>query len=70
MCRRVSRWPRSMAQYTVGHEARVREIEERLAPVPGLYVAGNAYHGIGIPDCVRMGKEVAGIVAGRVSPGS
>ena len=60
---RLSRWPRSMAQYTVGHQERVARIEERLARIPGLHLAGNAYHGIGIPDCVRMGKQAAEQVA-------
>jgi len=55
----IARWPRSMAQYTVGHAARVREIEARVAKLPGLHLVGNAYHGIGIPDCVRMGREAA-----------
>ncbi len=56
---RVFRWPRSMAQYTVGHGDRIRELETRLESQSGLHVAGNAYHGIGVPDCVRMGKEAA-----------
>jgi oxygen-dependent protoporphyrinogen oxidase len=56
---RISRWPRSMAQYTVGHRKRVEAIEARLRAIPGLYVAGNAYHGIGVPDCARMGKQAA-----------
>jgi oxygen-dependent protoporphyrinogen oxidase len=52
-------WPESMPQYTVGHTARVTEIETRAAAIPGLYLAGNAYHGIGIPDCVRSAKLTA-----------
>ena len=48
-----------MAQYTVGHEKRVARIEAILETLPGLHLAGNAYHGIGIPDCIRMGKEAA-----------
>jgi oxygen-dependent protoporphyrinogen oxidase len=56
---RVSRWPRSMAQYTVGHKQRVEKIETRLLAIPGLFVAGNAYTGIGVPDCARMGKQAA-----------
>jgi oxygen-dependent protoporphyrinogen oxidase len=56
---RIYRWPLSMAQYTVGHQARVSEIEVRLRLNQGLHLVGNAYHGIGIPDCVRMGREVA-----------
>lgn len=60
---RIARWPKSMAQYTVGHAARVAEIEQRRRQLPGLYLAGNAYHGIGIPDCIRMGRESAESIA-------
>ncbi|HJZ96209.1 MAG TPA: protoporphyrinogen oxidase, partial [Candidatus Solibacter sp.] len=56
---RISRWPKSMAQYTVGHPVRLAEIESRVAALSGLGVAGNAYQGIGIPDCIRMGKAAA-----------
>jgi oxygen-dependent protoporphyrinogen oxidase len=54
---RISRWPRSMAQYTVGHGRRIARIEELAGGLRGLHLAGNAYHGIGIPDCIRMGRE-------------
>jgi oxygen-dependent protoporphyrinogen oxidase len=56
---RIFRWPRSMAQYPVGHQGRMAELSERLKPIPGLHLAGNAYEGIGIPDCIRMGKQAA-----------
>jgi len=56
---RIARWPLSMAQYTVGHAKRLAEIEARTAGIPGLQLAGNAYEGIGIPDCIRMGKRAA-----------
>jgi len=56
---RVHRWPASMAQYPVGHAERVSAIEERLPDVPGLYLAGNAYSGIGISDCIRTGRSAA-----------
>jgi oxygen-dependent protoporphyrinogen oxidase len=56
---RVHRWPASMAQYPVGHGGRVSAIEERLQNLPGLYLAGNAYSGIGISDCIRTGKTAA-----------
>jgi oxygen-dependent protoporphyrinogen oxidase len=55
----ISRWPRSMAQYIVGHGARLQEIDSRVPAVPGLHLAGNAYTGIGIPDCIRMGRQAA-----------
>lgn len=65
---RLSRWPRSMAQYTVGHQARVEEIEARVSRRDGLHLVGNAYHGIGLPDCIKMGKQVAErIAAGKAN---
>ncbi len=60
----ISRWPRSMAQYTVGHQRRVERIEELVRDLPGLHLAGNAYYGIGIPDCIRMGKLAAERIRG------
>ncbi len=56
---RIFRWPRSMAQYPVGHGRRIAELETRIGEIPGLYLAGNAYQGIGIPDCIRMGRAAA-----------
>ncbi len=57
-----------MAQYTVGHANRVARIEEITRTVPGLHLAGNAYHGIGVPDCVRMGKEAAAKITCGYAP--
>ncbi len=65
---RIFRWPRSMAQYEVGHKARIAEIEACLEPLDGLLLAGNAYYGIGVPDCVRMGKQAAERVAAGAGP--
>jgi protoporphyrinogen/coproporphyrinogen III oxidase len=56
---RVSRWPASMPQYRVGHLARVDAIERRAAALPGLQLAGAAYRGVGIADCVRAGEAAA-----------
>jgi oxygen-dependent protoporphyrinogen oxidase len=56
---RVSRWRRAMAQYAVGHQERMAHIAERVAALPGLRLAGNAYDGIGIPDCIRLGRRAA-----------
>jgi oxygen-dependent protoporphyrinogen oxidase len=66
--RRIYRWPCSMAQYTVGHPKRVSEIEFRAAAIPGLQLAGNAYQGIGIPDCIRMGKQAAAAISRELCP--
>jgi oxygen-dependent protoporphyrinogen oxidase len=55
----VTKWERSMPQYHVGHLERVKRIEARLANLPGLFLAGNAYAGLGIPDCIRSGEVAA-----------
>ena len=46
-----------MAQYGVGHLERLQRIERLPPPIAGLALAGNAYRGIGVPDCVRSGKK-------------
>ena len=61
---RIARWPRSMAQYTVGHPQRLAEIQARTPPAGGLHLAGNAYEGIGIPDCIRNPCLGAGLLVG------
>jgi oxygen-dependent protoporphyrinogen oxidase len=55
----VNRWRRAMAQYAVGHKERMARINERVASLPGLHLVGNAYDGIGIPDCIRLGRKAA-----------
>src|SRR5436305_3018906 len=55
----VEKWPRSMAQYHLGHVERVGRIMERLRQLPHLKLAGNAYSGAGIPDCIRSGEIAA-----------
>jgi oxygen-dependent protoporphyrinogen oxidase len=63
---RVSRWRRAMAQYAVGHQERMVLIAARVAALPGLRLVGNAYDGIGIPDCIRLGRKAAkDLLAGR-----
>jgi len=56
---RVYRWRGAMAQYVRGHLDRVRRIEELRRGIPGLELAGNAYRGIGVPDCIASGKAAA-----------
>jgi oxygen-dependent protoporphyrinogen oxidase len=63
---RIWRHPESMPQYHVGHEARVDRIEAALQKFPTLALAGSAYHGVGISDCVRTGEEAAEKVFARV----
>ena len=56
---RIWRHPNSMPQYHVGHDARVSRIEAALEKFPTLALAGSAYHGVGISDCVRTGEAAA-----------
>jgi oxygen-dependent protoporphyrinogen oxidase len=55
----VAKWEKSMPQYEVGHLDRVNEIEAFVKQLPGLALAGNAYRGAGIPDCIRSGEAAA-----------
>ena len=59
MFTRVHRWPRGMPQYLLGHRERIGRIETALATLPGLFLAGNAYRGVGIPDCIASGEQAA-----------
>jgi protoporphyrinogen/coproporphyrinogen III oxidase len=56
---RLHRWPASMPQYRVGHLARVETIDRGLSALPGVRLAGAAYRGVGIADCVRSGEAAA-----------
>lgn len=56
----VHRYPESMPQYQVGHLKRVASIEERLKSYSGLFLTGNGYRGIGLPDCIREAERCAG----------
>jgi oxygen-dependent protoporphyrinogen oxidase len=56
---RVYKWPGAMAQYGVGHLDRLERIRQLLQETPRLTLAGNGYRGIGVPDCVRTGREAA-----------
>jgi oxygen-dependent protoporphyrinogen oxidase len=55
----VRRWPLSMPQYAVGHLDRMAELESLLSAMPGLYLVGSAYHGVGLPDLIRQGRATA-----------
>ncbi len=56
---RVFSFPRAIPQYVVGHSQRLKRIEEILKGVPGLFLGGNAYRGVGLNDCVKSSREVA-----------
>jgi protoporphyrinogen/coproporphyrinogen III oxidase len=66
----VRRWPDSMPQYVVGHLARVAEIEGHASEVPNFALAGAAFRGVGIPDCVRSGEQAAEKILAQFAPRS
>lgn len=57
------RWPEAIPQYTLGHGARLAAVDEALAGLPGLHLAGNAYRGVGVNDCVREARRVVEVLA-------
>ncbi len=61
----IAHWPGTMPQYHVGHNELVARIEARVAALPHLALAGNAYHGVGLPDCIHGGELAAERILGR-----
>lgn len=54
----VTRWKEAMPQYIVGHKERVEHVRNEMAQVlPGVFLAGSSYGGVGIPDCIEQGEE-------------
>ncbi len=56
---RLQRHRNSMPQYHIGHQARIQRIESALDSHANFALAGSAYHGVGIGDCVRSGEQAA-----------
>ena len=56
---KVYRWLKANPQYDIGHLERVEAIEKQLSHYPGLFLAGAAYHGVGIPECIQSGTKTA-----------
>jgi oxygen-dependent protoporphyrinogen oxidase len=53
---RIFRWADGNPQYDVGHLDRVLEMESLAGEIPGLYLTGSAFRGIGIPDCIKSAR--------------
>jgi oxygen-dependent protoporphyrinogen oxidase len=66
----IHRWPRGMPQYVLGHPERLERIDAALERHDGLALAGAAYRGVGIPDCIHSGEEAARTIARALAPAS
>ena len=64
---RIFRWPKGNPQYDVGHLDRVNEIHAIAATVPGLHLAGSAFRGIGMPDCIRNAQNTVDVILGELT---
>lgn len=65
----LRRWPRAMPHYAIGHLDRVAAIRQRVEATPGLALAGNAFSGVGIPDCIHTGEQAAESIVEDLFPG-
>nr|WP_283248199.1 protoporphyrinogen oxidase [Bacillus sp. FJAT-50079] len=53
----ITRWKNAMPQYTVGHKQRVEEMKASMSEaMPGIFIAGSSFEGLGLPDCIDQGK--------------
>jgi oxygen-dependent protoporphyrinogen oxidase len=64
---RIIRWDRAIPQYRLGHLENVGWIEERSRRYPGLFLAGNAYHGVALNDCTEQAEKISEQVASFLS---
>lgn len=56
---RVARWRRALPQYNLGYPALLDTVEERVSELDGIFLAGAAFRGVGIPDCIDSGRSAA-----------
>lgn len=53
----ISRWKDAMPQYTVGHKDRIELVKKNVQEqLPGVFLAGSSYEGLGLPDCIDQGE--------------
>ncbi|WP_101843430.1 protoporphyrinogen oxidase [Halobacillus sp. Marseille-P3879] len=65
----VTRWRNSMPQYSVGHQDRIKQVTEKMRDeLPGVYLAGASYGGIGLPDCIDQGEAAVEKVLKHLNP--
>ncbi len=70
LCTHVSRWMHLTPQYELGHAQRLQAIQSHLDSMPAVAITGNAFHGIGIPQCIRQAQQNTDLVRAAVQPRS
>jgi oxygen-dependent protoporphyrinogen oxidase len=55
----VRRWPSSLPQYAVGHLERMAKLQEIVQELDGIWLLGNGYRGVGVPDLIRDARSAA-----------
>lgn len=59
----VTRWKKAMPQYTVGHLQKIEKVKENLSrELPGVFLAGGSFEGVGIPGCIDQAEAAVGKV--------
>ncbi len=66
---RVTRWPRSLPQYRVGHRLLVERVRSSLTKARGVAICGAAFDGVGVPACIASGQHAATRVAETLRAG-
>jgi protoporphyrinogen/coproporphyrinogen III oxidase len=64
---KLVRWNQAMPQYMTGHLELTRKIREHLARSPNLHAIGNAFDGVGIPQCIRLARQTANAIAKNIA---
>lgn len=60
----ITRWHEAMPQYTVGHKERLQKVTQYMdKELPGIFLAGGSFEGIGVPDCIDQGVKASDLVA-------
>ena len=63
----IQRWPQGLPQYLVGHQDRLDAVDAALRHLPGLYLTGAAYRGVGVASCVADAERTAHDIAQSLS---
>ena len=65
--RNIAHWPGTMPQYHVGHKELVARIFAGVEKIDGIELAGNAFNGVGLPDCIHGGETAAERILGQAA---